>query len=281
MQICEKEVELCGMKMREIRKLSESGHQTSIISTNQKVGTGNIAGKMFSRWSQKNFFRYMLSDFDLDHIFLYGVQEIDGEKKIVNPTYKQLTYQIKKLREKKSRLESKLFKIVDQNIEGTIEELRKNLNKQGLAQETIKEYEVQIDSKLAERKEQPSHIKMKELGTGKQYNKLKTESKLFINTIKMIAYRAESALVNLIAPYYSRAEDEGRMLIKEIFKKEADLEPDYKNNVLNVNLYSMSTPIKNKMVKKLCQTLNETETIFPGTNLTMNFKTHASNCCEG
>lgn len=281
MQVCEKEVELCGMKMREIRKLSESGHQTSIITTNPLLGTGYIAGKMFSRWSQENFFRYMLSDFDLDHIFQYGVQEIDGEKIIVNPLYKQLTYQIKKLREKKSRLVSKLFKIVDQNIEGTIEELRENLNKQGQAQETVKEYEGQIDTKLAERKEQPSHIEMKELGVDKQYNKLKTESKLFMNTIKMVAYRAETAMVNLIAPHYSRVEQEGRMLVKEIFKKEADLDPDYQNNILNVSIHSMSTPIKNEIVKKVCLMLNETETVFPGTNLIMVFKTHASNSCEG
>ena len=92
----------------------------------------------------------------------------------------------------------------------------------------------------------------------------------------MIAYRAETALVNIIAPYYSKSENEGRMLIKEILKKEADLEPDYQNNILIVNLHSMSTPIKNETVNKLCQTLNDTETVFPWTNLRMVFKTHAS-----
>lgn len=276
MQICEKEADLCDMKMREIRKLGESGHQTSIITTNMEIKTEVVAGKMFSRWSQENFFRYMLSDFDLDHIVQYGVQEVDGERKVVNPLYKQLSYQIKKLREKQSRVKGKLFQIVERNIDGTIEELRKTLFKQGQMQETMKEYQMQIDLKLAERKKQPTHIKMKELGLDNQYNKLKTESKLFINTIKMIAYRAETALVNVVKPYYSKFENEGRMFIKEIFKKEADLEPDYQNNILYVNLHSMSTPVKNGIVNKLCETLNDTQTIFPGTNLTMIFKTHAS-----
>jgi predicted DNA-binding protein len=277
MQVCEKEVELSDMKMREIRKLGESGHQTSIITTNPKLTTELIAGKMFSRWSQENFFRYMLSDFDLDHIVQYGVQEIDGERKIVNPLYKHLSYQIKKLREKQSRLKNKLFNIVEQNLDGTIEELRKVLYKQVQIQETIKEYDTQLELKLTERKTQPTHIKMKELGIEQQYNKLKSESKLFINTIKMIAYRAETALVGLIATDYSKSDNEGRMFIKEILKKEADLEPDYQNNKLNVKLHSMSTPIKNEIVKKLCDTLNESETVFPGTNLTMVFKTHAPN----
>jgi len=275
MQICEKEEELCDMKMREIRKLGESGHQTSIISTNPKLTRGLIAGKMFSRWSQENFFRYMLSDFDLDHIVQYGVEQIDGERKIVNPLYKQLSYQIKKLREKQSRLKNKLFNIVEQNLDGTIEQLRKVLYKQVQIQETIKEYDVQVELKLVERKTQPTHIKMKELGPDRLYNKLKTESKLFINIIKMVAYRAETSLSNYIVPHYSRSEDERRMFIKEILKKEADIQPDYQNNILYVTLHSMSTPKKNENVIKLCEILSDTETVFPGTNLTMSFKTHA------
>jgi len=275
MQICENEVELCDMKMREIRKLGESGHQTSIITTNPKLTAELIAGKMFSRWSQENFFRYMLSDFDLDHIVQYGVQQIDGERQIVNPLYKQLSYQIKKLREKQSRLKNKLFNIVEQNIDGTIEQLRKVLYKQVQIQETIKEYDAQIGLKLVERKTQPTHIKMKELGPDKLYNKLKTESKLFINIIKMIAYRAETALANYIVPYYSRSEDERRMFIKEILKKEADIQPDYQKNILYVTLHSMSTPKKNEIAIKLCEILNDTQTVFPATNLTMFFKTHA------
>ena len=57
MLICEGEVELSGIPFREVRRLSDDGHQTSIITNNKLIDTAQIAGKMFSRWNQENFFR--------------------------------------------------------------------------------------------------------------------------------------------------------------------------------------------------------------------------------
>jgi len=43
--------------VREIRKLTETGHQVSILSTNFQVDMVSIAAHMFARWSQENFFQ--------------------------------------------------------------------------------------------------------------------------------------------------------------------------------------------------------------------------------
>lgn len=51
---------------REIRKQSKSGHQTSIITTNYIMKTVLIGVYMFARWSQENFFKYMMDHFDID-----------------------------------------------------------------------------------------------------------------------------------------------------------------------------------------------------------------------
>ena len=51
---------------REIRKLSKSGHQTSIITTNHTLGIVEIGQYMFARWCQENFFKYMSENFDID-----------------------------------------------------------------------------------------------------------------------------------------------------------------------------------------------------------------------
>ena len=45
--------------VREVRKLGESGHQTSILSTNYQAGYTVLAASLFARWSQENFFKYM------------------------------------------------------------------------------------------------------------------------------------------------------------------------------------------------------------------------------
>jgi len=91
MSICEMKTELGGYAFREIRRLSESGHQTSIITTHPTLSTPVIAGRMFARWSQENFFRYLIQDYDFDKMLMYGIEDIDTEKTVVNPQYRQIT----------------------------------------------------------------------------------------------------------------------------------------------------------------------------------------------
>ena len=56
MKLCEKQVELNGVALREVRRPTDIGHQTSVIRTNYKISTVLIALYMFSRWSQENYF---------------------------------------------------------------------------------------------------------------------------------------------------------------------------------------------------------------------------------
>ena len=71
MDLCEQDTELGGCWMREIRQ---------------------VAGRMFARWSQENFFRYLIQDYDFDKMISFGVETIDMEKTVVNPQYRKLTY---------------------------------------------------------------------------------------------------------------------------------------------------------------------------------------------
>ena len=51
-----------------------------------------------------------------------------------------------------------------------------------------------------------------------------------------------------------------------------DIMPDYENNILTVIIYTMSTPRENEVLKEIIQILNDSETKFPGTNLTLLYK---------
>src|SRR5207247_435349 len=57
--------------VREIRKLTETGHQTAVISTDFQSERGQIAVQMFSRWSQENYFKYMTEHYNLDRLVEY------------------------------------------------------------------------------------------------------------------------------------------------------------------------------------------------------------------
>ena len=278
--LCEQKTELGGYSFREIRRLSEGGHQTAIITTHPTLNIADIAGRMFGRWSQENFFRYLIADYDFDKMIEFGVETIDLEKKVVNPQYRKVNHQLKKQREKISRMEAKFYPLAEQAMEQNIDQLPEITQKQAQYKEDLDLLKQKQAELLEKRKQFPPKITLKEMPEKVRYNKLKTESKLLINVVKMICYRAESAVASLLEPYLSRADDEKRMLVKQIIQNNADLIPNYENNTLTITLHGLSTPRFNQAAHQLSKILNETETLFPGTNLRMIFKTTADPFCE-
>ncbi|MDO9039821.1 MAG: hypothetical protein Q7U65_00435 [Bacteroidota bacterium] len=276
MQLCEMGTQLNGHWFREIRRLSENGHQTSVLTTHPSLSLPDTAVKMFSRWSQENFFKYMISDFDFDRMIEYGTEPVDQKRTIPNPQYKQLTYQIKKYREKKARLEARIFQQMEGNGQTTGgDHLAQTILKSANLIEKINGYTDEIKVLLSKRKDQPSRISIAEMPTQQRYNKLMIESKKLKNAIIMVVYRAESALYNTMSEFYKSTEKEGRVILKEIFTSDADMIPDYKNHTLTIKLHSLSTPRANQAVKDLCAFLNQTETRFPLTNLRLVYETVA------
>jgi hypothetical protein len=77
MELAEREIELEGMKIREVRKKSEDSHQTSILTTNRKLSITWIAVYMFARWCQENFFKYLRQEYDIDRMMYYLVKQIN------------------------------------------------------------------------------------------------------------------------------------------------------------------------------------------------------------
>jgi len=272
MQLCEKQVELNGVELREVRRLTDSGHQTSVITTNYKLSTALIAFYMFSRWTQENFFRYMRQEYDIDRIMQYGVDELDQTIMVVNREYSNTTYQLKKLREKKARCQAKLYVLVEENVEGELEQTQKNIESQLDCRQKIELLEADEQEILIQRKQQPYKISVGEMPEDARYNKLKTESKHLQNIIKIICYRAESAIANLLAANYRKSNNEIRALVKSIIFAKADLHPDYQTNTLTVRLNSLATPRDNTAIREICQTINDYEAVFPGTKLKLVYK---------
>ncbi len=104
MKLHEKQITLDGYSMREVRRLTTNGHQTSIITNNKILSVALIAGYMFGRWVQENFFRYLRQDYAFDKIIQYAVDEVDKTVMVVNREYSNIQYEIKRHREKLYRL---------------------------------------------------------------------------------------------------------------------------------------------------------------------------------
>lgn len=272
-QLCEMGTQLNGAWFREIRKLSESGHQTSILTTHPSLPIGAIAEKMFSRWTQENFFKYMNENFDFDRMIEYGVEEVAQETTIPNPEYNKLNYQLKKSREKRSRLQAKVYSKIETIDNLTIENALKKIAEKSDMLLKIDEYSDDIEHLVEKRSKLEQRITIAEMPENKRYNKLKSESKKLKNAILMIAYRAETTLYNAMSEFYTSNKKDGRMILKEIFTSDADIIPDYKNKTLTVRLHSLSNNRFNQVAKKLCEILNETQTPYPNTNLILKYET--------
>ena len=251
--------------LREIRKLTKSGHQTAIVTTDFIHDKANIAPQMFTRWCQENFFKYMIENFGIDRLIDYETEDIDGTTKVVNPEYRRLENKIKSAAGKLGRRKVKFYEITHDSSKSE-NELNKSNKKRAELLEEIELFENDLIKLKEKRKTIKRHITIAELPESEKFKSLAKDKKLIVDTVKMIAYRAETAMVGMIRQYMSR-KDDARALLRQVFKTEVDIKPDYKNNTLEISLHHLTNRASDKIIQELCEQINKTETIYPDTNL--------------
>jgi hypothetical protein len=115
-------------------------------------------------------------------------------------------------------------------------------------------------------KETPSHLKWDEMPETEKFERLAPSRKQLVDTVKMIAYRAETAMASIVRETLARADD-SRSLLRDLFRSEADLLPDVEHHLLRVQVHPMSNPRSNRAIAHLLVQLNAAEFMYPGTNL--------------
>jgi len=258
-----------GLWVKEIRKLSEGGHQTAIISTDYRSNIAPLARSMFARWCQENFFKYAREHFGLDRLIDYQLESITDPIQVVNPRHRELDGLVRSAVGKLSRLQAKFGAMTLESTD--TQQTKRFVKKKAALLEAIEVLQKSVDELKAQRKATSKHIDFQALPEEEQFSRLSTQGKGFIDTIKMIAYRAETAMANIISGDYSN-QDASRRLLQSLFTTEADLLPDLENKTLTVRLHHMANRQSDEVMRKLCEELNATETIFPDTDLKMIFK---------
>ena len=171
--------------VREIRKLTSTGKQMSIVATNYLYDLRKIAVLMFSRWSQENFFRYMRQHFGLDSLIDYRLEDVCQTTRVVNPQYRDLSG---KIRSKNSILARKQAEYGVLSLDGAIDKANVDayVKKKMRLKEEIDELNIKLAQLKLARKAIPTHIAFKELPESEKFKRLSTPGKHFIDTIKMI-----------------------------------------------------------------------------------------------
>ena len=122
-----------------------------------------------------------------------------------------------------------------------------------------------------QRKATNRHITYNELPEAAQFDRLSTQSKHLVDTVKMIAYRAETAMALLLRPELARTDD-ARALLREIYRSPADLIPDPAQGTLTVALHHLASARSDQAARVLAGHLNQCEACYPGTTLRLHFK---------
>ena len=94
--------------------------------------------------------------------------------------------------------------------------------------------------------------------------------KNLVDVIKMVAYRAETAMGNLIANDCGGL-SEARALLQTLFVSEADILPDNDKKILNIRFHNLSTRALDLQLDKLIIHLNDSEMKYPGTHMLLRY----------
>jgi len=257
------------LRLRQVTRLSENGHQTPIVTSRRDLPALEVAYRMFERWRQENFFKYLRQEYALDALVEYATEPDDPAREVPNPKWNALDGQLRQARAALKVLPAEYGLKALLNPESRRPTMRGfkiahgKLGKQILeAVKHCRELEIQ-------RAAVPRRLPVGQVVEGPVV-KLATERMHLTSLIKMVAYQVESDLFRLITPHYKRAEDEGRTLIQSMLASAADLEVS--ETELRVLIAPLSSAHRTRVLATLCAELNTNPTRFPGTNLILRYE---------
>jgi hypothetical protein len=256
------------LRLRQVTRLCDSGHQTTVITSRWDLRDVEVAYRMFERWRQENFFKYMREEFLLDALVDYQIEPEDPTHTIPNPERRALDKEIHAARANLARLEREFGAAAANNAEQRRPTMRgfkiahRRLGKQ------LRTARARLSRLFDQRRKLPKRVEVRDLNE-RTVVKLATERKHLTDIIKMVAYQAESDLLALLRPHYARVDQEGRTLLHELFANAGDI--GVSDSELNITLAPLSSPHRTLAAQALCEILDKTATTFPGSRLQIRF----------
>ena len=256
------------LRLRQVTRLCDDGHQTQVITSRWDLRDIEVAYRMFERWRQENFFKYMREEFLLDALVDYQIEPEDPTRTIPNPERRSLDQEIRSARADLARLEREYGAAAAANAEQRRPTMRGFKIAHGRLGKQLRTARARVAHLFEQRRDLPRRVEIRDLNE-RAVLKLATERKHLTDIIKMVAYQTESDLMTLLAPHYARADQEGRTLLHELFTTAGDI--CVCDSELRLTLAPLSSPHRTHAAQALCEMLDQTATIFPGSHLRLRF----------
>ena len=251
-----------SLAVTEVRRLTQSGHQTAVITTARQLGNTTIAGRMFARWCQENYFAYMMEHYDIDGLIEYGDDSLPGTHQVVNPHWRELDKAVRQTRQSERKLQAAIARTaLDDGGE---------IQKNAESVEALQAVQEELKRLCAARKASPRKVTIDSLPEAERPTQLPPLNKMLCDTVKMVAYRAETAMVALLRRHLKK-EDDARALIRELFVSSADIEPNALANTLTIKIHRMASPAHDRAIAALLEELTLQDFPHPETGARMTF----------
>jgi len=249
--------------LRQVVRLRDDGRQTAVVTDRSDLPAAMVLYLMFNRWRQENFFKYMQDEFALDAILEYGELPLTTPVDRPNPKLIAIDKKLTKAAAEVARIQASLGQDLADNEEAKRRTVRGFKIAQAKQLQELRRAQARVARLSARRDALPKRVLAPEL------RRLKTERRLIANAIKIVAYRAESRLLDMVRSVYSRADDEGRTLLHAAFQSAGTIHVTATD--LTVTLAQQSSPHRTRAISDICDRLTALNVKFPGTELRMKF----------
>jgi prepilin-type processing-associated H-X9-DG protein len=246
--------------------------QMHILTTRADLTPAEIRHRMGSRWRQENHYRYARLHFDFDSHDTYRATDDDPTRTVPNPAKKPAHQQVEKVRRALHSAETtrdrELLAASSPPPGGTTVLTNRILN---TINADVHAAHTALDAALAAHQAIPARLPLAEVNPDQQV--LDTETKLIHHAIRIAAFNTAQSLARAIATAtgYTRADDEAHTLIRTALTGSGDIIPD--RDTLHIRLDPLPAPRHTAALDELCHALNDTNTIYPGTTLTLRYST--------
>lgn len=262
------------LQLQEVRLWRGDGGETSIVSSRQDLDAVEIATLQLSRWgAQENSFKYLLAEFDLDSLWVYGTQELPEEVDHPDRTHSGLEKELAQLQARRKTLLARIWRQLPKEVSeeketGAIKLKVARWVEQSRAKEAqaLQELEEQIQE-VSNRLEETPGREQARLGG---YRQLQSEAKLLLNLVKMVAYELESQLCELLTPAYVNAEKEKRTVIAAALRGSGSLR--LAPGELIVQLDPQASPHRTRALNAVLGELNRRRARYPGSHRVIRFE---------
>jgi hypothetical protein len=244
--------------------------QMHILTTRRDLPAAEIRYRMGSRWRQENHYRYARIHFDFDSHDNYRAADDDPTRIVPNPAKKLAYRDVEKTRRAlhlaETASDAALLAAHSPQPGTSVIVTNEMINTINTEMHTA---QTTLNTALATHKAIPARVPLTEVNPGQQV--LNTETKLIHHAIRIAAYNTTRSLARAIITDtgYTRADDEAHTLIRTALADSGDIIPDH--NTLHIRLDPLPAPRHTAAIADLCQALNDTNTVYPGTTLTLRY----------